>query len=240
MHAGILIIGSLLWKTTDKRRVAWRKERLNPDGRVGVAASIYYGRKSKTGTCTYTMTFGGQAGAGRAVLVPCTTQVDSLEDLIAEAQALWAAESMKAEPGRIGCARWGCVGAGFRGAAAELAPQWAGWFRGHATPVAAVDAAGLLRVPWPREPEASDIELMLATSTIPEPVPPTPEQIAGAWMEQGGEEYFFRNVENDIRTPDDLAIWRVLREAQAHCLNNAAYARALEKLRPEQPAAGGR
>jgi hypothetical protein len=233
MRAAILIVGSLLWRTSDQRRVVWR-QRLDVEGKLGVGALIYYGRLSRSRT--YTMTFGGARDSGRAVLVPCRAPVGGLDDLVAEAQALWAAEFAGAALGSIGTG-WGCVGARCRGAAAELAPQWADWFRGHATPVAAVDAAGVLGVPWPQEAEGSDVEIMLATSTRPERRRPTPQQMADAWIAEGGEDYFFRNVEHGIRTPDDQAIWRAMQARQAACLAKAEWARAIAILRSGEGAA---
>jgi hypothetical protein len=55
--------------------------------------------------------------------------------------------------------------------------------------------------------------------------------MADAWIAKGGEEYFFRNVENGIRTPGDLAIWARLVERNAGFLNRAEWARAAAMLR---------
>lgn len=233
MRVGILIVGSLFWRQSPERE-QWRQARLLVDQRLGVQAPIYYGRLSESGT--YTMTFGGQGDTGRAVLVPCRAAIRELASVVAEAKALWAAEFSSAEPDKIGARRgWGCVGAAFRQDVAQgLANEWKIWFRDSRTqPVAPVDLEGILQVPWPREAEDSDVGVLLATSTKAERQRPTPQRIAEAWMLNGGEDYFFRNVENDIRTPDDLEIWREFQARGAECLNNAAYARAFDKLRAE-------
>jgi hypothetical protein len=234
MRAGILIVGSLLWRQTEERK-QWREARLLLNEKLSVQAPIYYGRLSNGGK--YTMTFDGKGEMGRAVLVPCKAKVTGLKDLIAEAQSLWEAESSAARLGRIG-ANWGCVGVASRGGQPkDLAADWMKWFHENKTrPVPPVDEAGVLRIPWPQEAQDSDIDLMLATSTRPEPQRPTPQQIADAWIAQGGEDYFFSNVRNDIRTPGDLTIWSRFVEKQAPCLKKPEYTRAISVLRSESAA----
>lgn len=102
-----------------------------------------------------------------------------------------------------------------------------------------MNAAGVTQVTLPREAERSDIEILLATATRAEGVRPTPHQMADARVAEGGEDYFFRNVENEIRTPDDLAIWARLVERQAACLGRQEYARAFETLREEAAGVAG-
>src|SRR5438876_4640610 len=106
MRAGILIVGSLLWRQTTEREQC-RQSRLLVGERSSVQAPIFYGRLSKGGT--YTMTFEAASEMGRAVLLPCRAEITGVKDLVAEAQSLWGAESTMAKPGSIG-ASWGCVG----------------------------------------------------------------------------------------------------------------------------------
>jgi hypothetical protein len=232
MRAAILVVGSLLWRTSEQRRVIWRQEQLDLESKLGVGTPIYYGRLSQGGT--YTMTFDGGDGTGRAVLVPCRAPVTTVDHLKAEAQELWKAEAREPRAGSIS-ASWGCVGALFRrDAVRRLAAGWSNWFRqSRATAVAAVNAAGILGVPWPTGAEESDIEVILATSTMPTTPRATAQQMAGAWIANGSEEYFFRNVEHGIRTRDDHAVWRVMQERQAQCLTKADWARAIAILRCE-------
>jgi hypothetical protein len=80
---------------------------------------------------------------------------------------------------------------------------------------------------------------MLATSTRAERVRPTPQQMADAWVAEGGEDYFFGNFENGIRTPDDRAIWARLVERQAACVGRPEHAQAVETLREEVAGVAG-
>lgn len=222
-------MGSLLWREALERE-RWRQERLLIDEGVKVEAPIYYGRLSKSRT--YTMTFDGHGAMGRAVLVPCRAVVTGLQDLLAEAQSLWGAECSTAKAGSVG-ASWGCIGALFREGEAtkRLRAEWSRWFRqSGAVAVAAVSPEGLLGVPWPTDAEESDVEVILATSTVPATPRATAQQIADAWIANGGEEYFFRNVEHGIRTPDDSAIWVRMNERRAPWLGRADWARAIREL----------
>jgi hypothetical protein len=180
------------------------------------------------------MTFDGEGGTGRAALVPCREVVSTVDQLKTEARELWRAEAREPRSGSIG-ASWGCVGALFgRDAAERLAAGWSGWFRESGTrPVAGVSATGILGVPWPAGAEESDIEVILATSTVPTLPRAAAQQMAAGWIAKGGEEYFFRNVEHCIRTPDDHAILGAMEAARAECLRKADWARAIAVLRCE-------
>ena len=107
MRAGILIIGSLLWDNS--QRDTWRRSRLFVDQKLHVKAPICYGRRSRTRGNTFTMTFATSDVLGRAVLVPCKSAIESVEDIVGEAKALWRAEQPTAAPNSIG-ASWGSVG----------------------------------------------------------------------------------------------------------------------------------
>lgn len=93
---GILIIGSLFWDTEPARQY-WRNSRLLLNSAQQVYAPIRYGRKSSSRNDTYTMVFSRLCvrrdyGFGKALAVPCRHDITSTDDLMAEAQALWAAE----------------------------------------------------------------------------------------------------------------------------------------------------
>src|ERR1041384_5385934 len=106
LSIGVLIIGSLRW---DKDREKWRNARLNCAGESLVAAPIRDGRRSEGRGNTYMMVFSKGCNPGVADAVPCVNPVRSGQDLVAEADQLWAAEQNAPEPnGRIS-ASWGCV-----------------------------------------------------------------------------------------------------------------------------------
>ena len=77
------------------------------------------------------MTFRPDGPFGEAILVPCLAEIETIDDLMAEAGALWKAEAPKAATGTIG-SNWGCVGAlfGNGNARASMAADWC-VFRGH-------------------------------------------------------------------------------------------------------------
>ena len=110
---GVLIIGSLHWDP-DCRRKKWRADRLlNLHSERFVRAPIRYGRRSRKRGCSYTMVFSSGLGAdqyGRAIVVPCKHRVYGKDNLIREAECLWAVEA-KTKPGdpRRLSADWGCV-----------------------------------------------------------------------------------------------------------------------------------
>lgn len=113
MRVGVLIIGSLYWDDK-KTRKDWRRERLVDLGeKKHVRAPIRYGRLSRSRGCSYTMVLSKQLDSpsmrdkcGCAIVVPCKTPVNGVEDLITEAQHPWHAEGGKADS--ISAA-WGCV-----------------------------------------------------------------------------------------------------------------------------------
>jgi hypothetical protein len=96
-----------------------------------------------------------------------------------------------------------------------------------------------LRIPWPAGAIPIGVEVLLATATDPVRPRVSAQTMADAWIKEGGEEYFFRNVEHDIRTTDDLAIWAKFAERQAAYLRKPEYASAVEKLRAETDVAAG-
>src|SRR5262245_19705501 len=86
----VLIVGSLYWSTRAHRRT-WRKTYLKAGAEVAVSAPIRYGRRSREGT--YTMVFAPRCPQGKARVCECGSAVSGPEELIAEAEALWLAES---------------------------------------------------------------------------------------------------------------------------------------------------
>src|SRR5437879_4452497 len=105
LSVGVLIVGSLLW---DARRQTWRDASLQMASSELVTAPIRYGRRSQQRGNTYTMVLSRLCAAGQAKVVRCAKTVSSPDDLIVEADHLWAAERNGAVERRIS-AGWGCV-----------------------------------------------------------------------------------------------------------------------------------
>ena len=95
MRIGILIIGSLYWEQTEDRR-NWRDNRLDVAAKCRVRVPIRYGRRSRTRGCSFTMVFSpglSEEAYGHAIVAPCKS-----EELVGEAEWLWAAERNKGRP----------------------------------------------------------------------------------------------------------------------------------------------
>lgn len=243
MRCGILIVGSLLWDDgVTKRRAEWRTNRLDIGERQPVRVPIYYGRKSRSRGNTYTMTFGVGESSGQGVLVPCVREVDSVDDLVSEAEALWQAEDANAEAGKLHKS-WGCVGAQFGQTErhTKLSADWSRHYRKiNAQPVSIVNADGLLDIDWPNGLDGlpANFDVVLATATKPEVRRPTVRAVSNAWTEQcdGNEDYFFRNVAHGIRTADDLAIWQCIEERSPPWITEGSYKVPIGILRAEAAA----
>src|SRR3989338_5610487 len=108
----ILIIGSLIWDRREHRE-SWRRDRLKAGPGIPVVAPIRYGRISTERSRTYTMVFSNEllpARTGWALAMPGRCSVSTPDQLVNEAQALWAAEqSSRLPPGPLSAA-WGAVG----------------------------------------------------------------------------------------------------------------------------------
>ncbi len=221
LNAGILIIGSLLW---DERRRPWREARLDMDSAQTATAPIRYGRLSESRGKTYTMVFSRLCAGGHAKVLRCTRGVSTPADLIAEAEALWKAEQPGADTGRI-AVNWGCVALLCNPAQKSPEDILQGWADrvgrepgyGHMSQTqeegALVSEKGLLQIDWPHLVEDGtplQLDLLLATANDPEitaasPSYPSAQTIADAWNAAASKhaEYFWKNIDNGIRTFQD-------------------------------------
>jgi hypothetical protein len=225
---GMLIIGSLVWDDQCSRS-QWRKKRLDLASYRSVRAPIRYGRRSGTQRGnSYTMVFSQalvheEEKSGSAIFVPCKQPVRMVEDLIEEAELLWAAEgNSDVSNGRIS-ADWGCVALKVNPARPlpdDLCQNWAlrvsheAWYGNldHTEDEEAiVEGAGLLNIPWPKCTDGSPLEVdaLLATANNPtlcNGCYPSAEQIAAAWNTDLGRnhvQYFWKNKGNNIITFQD-------------------------------------
>lgn len=236
MQCGILIVGSLLWDDPNGgQRADWREARLNAGAAVRVATPIRYGRKSSSRANTFTMILSPGDPVGEAVILPCRGDIATLDELVAEAKALWQVEARAREPGPISDS-WGCVGAMSTASAVPLSEEWSTYFRKcGARQVSVVNAEGILEIDWPGglDGRAADFDLILATATKPAKMLPSAEEIADAWIERGSEEYFLNNVKHGIRTAADGIIWKRIKEREPAWLRNQSYAEAIRLLNAE-------
>ncbi len=227
----ILVIGSLIWDEREHRE-SWRRDRLKVGPGIPVLAPIRYGRISRDREDTYTMVFSNEllpARQGMALAMLCRCCITTADQLVNEAQALWAAEqSCRSTPGPLS-ARWGAVGLLPNPARTTLDAIRTGWARRVAEEAknyaqfphadgegAAVNSDGILTIPWPTAESGVplEVDLLLATATRPPSLNPsyaTPEAIAKAWKQAPKQQrYFDENRRAGITTADDDAIIKYL------------------------------
>lgn len=238
MNVGILVIGSLCWDNNDRK--AWRTVHLNMSEKIPVKVPIKYGRKSRTWGNTYTMVLSNSVKMGKAVVIPCINPIENVKDLILEASALWRAERSKAKEGEVGVS-WGCVGMLFRipQKSADIVEMWERYFQNHSeVPITPVNSRGILDISWTTKLDDSpvtEVDIILSAVTKAEEPLPTVDKIAEKWINQdnGYESYFFKNVENDIRTAEDIDIWKIIEKHSPGWLSKTEYAEAISILRKE-------
>ena len=224
---GILIVGSLYWDDQPHRQT-WRTERLKMDEIVRVRAPIRYGRKSSTRGDTYTMVFSRELDhskdkLGFALIAPCKKLIDTSQNLIDEAEALWCAERPPNAPGGGISATWGNVAIiqnPDNPLPANILEAWEGRVGneenyGHVkhskNESSIIQSSGLLNVSWPDDAPNS-YSALLATATNPtliEDEYPSIDLIAGAWNTANGRgyrNYFLQNKKNNICTFQDEEI----------------------------------
>ena len=230
IKVGLLIVGSLYWDN-QVHRSQWRSERLDVDAQRGVFAPIRYGRRSQKRGSTYTMVFSGglvreESKLGKAIAVPFKRLVMRVEDLIKEAELLWAAErNSNLSNGKIS-ANWGCVGLAENPAQPipdELRDGWAahvsldqsyGNIDQANDETAIIEGTGLLNIPWPNCLDGLPLQVnaLLATTTNPTLVGggyPSAQEIADTWKTDEGRDYvhyFWNNRKHNIVTFQDKEI----------------------------------
>jgi hypothetical protein len=226
LNIGIPIIGSLYWDDTCAR-TEWRK-RLNLLEEFAVPAPIRYGRQSESRNCTYTMVFSHacdeEGKLGQAKAIRCKHNPSSFDELLLEAQWLWAAEQDELKPSGVVSASWGCVGLiPLEGGA--VPPDWIEKWRdfvlgkrGYGTLShspedvrPAVDGGGLFSLRY-KKSDALPLDLLLATATKPSLIGEaaryaTPQEVAFEWNKHKVEsKYYWCNRHCGIHTFEDQAI----------------------------------
>jgi hypothetical protein len=173
---------------------------------------------------------------GWGIGIPCKKPVKSTEDLICEAEFLWAAEQSKcSKPGPISAKSWGCVGLLTNPEAnacfsRKIRNAWSERVRRakeeeeypelpHATgECSIVSKDGILNIPWPTTEDGNlfEVDILLATANKPtfcddQCKYAKPRQIAEAWNERDDAEYFRKNRKNCIITFEDDCIEKHLK-----------------------------
>ena len=101
----------------------------------------------------------------------------------------------------------------------------------------AITESGVFDLEWPKPIGETplDFDVILATATSPTVTPdyPSINEIADAWIyskdtSKRYEQYFFRNIENGIRTFQDGAIWHRIQQLKPEWAND--FPVAVEKL----------
>jgi hypothetical protein len=235
ISTGVLVVGSLYWEATPARK-HWRESRLNMEDHVQVFAPIRYGRKSSaTRGGAYTMVLSRElcscgAQAGTAIIVGCLRPVSTVDDLILEAEWLWAAERNVKDRTSALSADWGCVALLVNpntGKGSSLLDAWAkrtrlephyGRLNRAQDEAALVDATGQIQIPWLQRIDGKSIDkdLLLVTATNPTITNgryPTSEEIALAWKTGPGRahvNYFWNNRKCGTQTYQDAEIEALL------------------------------
>jgi hypothetical protein len=240
LSAGILMIGSLYWDD-NRYRVNWRASRLRSDREHTVLVPIRYGRQSQSWGNTYTMVISRLClrqshGLGTGKVIPLKYPVETPEQLVQEAELLWAAEQKKSPSNNLLSANWGCVALMVNSDSQVSLDLLDGW-RERVTQESqygklchtkqeglVVTVDGFLNVPWPRllqEDIPLPMDILLATATNPTltgdpPTYPRIREIARAWRldSEGNDRYFWRNREGGIHTYQDDAILKFLVQRQ--------------------------
>lgn len=227
LKGGVIIIGSLLWDTSTKRK-RWREDDLWYENRFQVYLPIRYGRCSRTRDNTYTMVFSNKCyskryGLGTGWILPVRAEINSFGDLKSEAQKMGEAEGI----GEGLSKSWGSAVLLVnpnKKTENSIKMQWAdrmvdGLSNHHLltkklkSEKASIDSNGFLKIRWPEEVSPKNriekLDLLIATAVVPTLIKgryPTAYQIADAMKNAKYYDYFQRNREYHITTFQDERI----------------------------------
>lgn len=229
LKGGVIIIGSLLWDTNIKRQ-NWRRNDLCYENGFQVYLPIRYGRCSSSRKYTYTIVFSNicysrKYGLGTGWILPIRTEINSFNDLKAEAQKMGKAEYISDGLS----SNWGSV-------ALLINPnkeidnviriEWkklmASRLFNHPlftkklkSEKSSIDRSGFLTIRWPEEvsPEnrIEELDFLIATAIKPTLVNgryPAVYQITDAMKRAKYNDYFLKNRKYKITTFQDDRILR--------------------------------
>lgn len=229
LKGGVIIIGSLLWDLSIERK-RWREEDLCCEKGFQCYLPIRYGRCSSSREYTYTMVFSNicysrRYGLGTGWILPIKTEINSFNDLKAEAQKVGRAEGLSDGIS----SSWGSV-ALFLNPNKEIdnviKVEWiklmARKLSNHPlftkklkSEKSLIDRNGFLTIKWPEELSPRNriekFDFLIATAIKPTLVNgryPSAYQITNAMKKAEYFEYFQKNIEHEIRTFQDEGILR--------------------------------
>lgn len=230
LRGGAIVIGSLLWDTTENRQ-EWRENYLCYKNRFQVYLPIRYGRCSTTRKEIYTMVFSNKCylrryGLGTGWILPIRAEVNSFNDLKVEAQNMGKAEGFK---DRLS-SNWGSVAILFnpnKKIDNSIGIEWSklisSKISNHSLLIdklksekSPIDSNGFLTIRWPEEitPKNKIEKLDFLISTVTSPTLnelgryPTVYQIADAMKKANSYRYFLENRKCGITTFQDKRILR--------------------------------
>jgi len=238
---GVVVIGSLLWETTEKR-IRWRNT-LNVKDKILIDLPIRYGRQSlENRKGTYSMVFSNNINQtktlGKGFVIPFKENIKSEQDFNRQMINLSDAEGISET--RI-CKSWGtvCFKANpFIGKAkqSEVSLLWDNFVSttkqnltrnqkepelikfGETTEQKSIDNNWKLTINLDNlfQNELKDFDILVATSNavkLKDDINcyPTAKQIAKAINDSNYYEYFLRNIQYSIRTFQDKQIAKILK-----------------------------
>lgn len=225
---GVIIIGSLLWEDTPKRR-KWRQLYLESvDKGVTTRIRIRYGRQSRTRSDTFTMIISQHPTTefGQALILPFKAAIKNSRQLESQAFALAAAEGLWSDEGPSLNKSWGTVGLLINPSieskdkknADVVKSRWIKLYDQYDLDnkqysidkeEPPIDKNGFLQLEW--TDEMNQFDFLLATPVVPNPkITLTAKHIADRMKEKNYREYFDNNQKHNIITFQDTEITREL------------------------------
>ena len=240
LKGGIIIIGSLIWDTSTKRK-SWRNSYFDQANKIPIKIPIRYGRISSSRMNTYTMIYStnlAQGDFGQGMVLKIQNEIKDFEALreILENTIRVERDKTKAEWKHLKNVEaftlnwnWGVVGVSINPKhikegklSDELTPIQEYWQNNLSdfnpskfslqNEEQFIDKNGQFKIEWNEELE--DLDFVFSTVIQPRPENenyPNADQIALKMYEGNYYSYFIKNVENGIWTKDDKAILELLK-----------------------------
>ncbi|MEX2477772.1 MAG: hypothetical protein WD357_05015 [Gracilimonas sp.] len=215
---GVLIIGSLLWDSSDIRK-NWRENDLILSEKIQIGLPIRYGRVSQSRSCTHSMVYSSacklENKLGLGYLVPFKNISITVEEILRLSKRIIDAEHNKIKNLNRFNWGWGCLGIAFNPALDEdekimILDRWKSKYGngfnpkeyrvGNETPI--ITKTGKLLIDWMSQ--LDNYDFVIGTATKPQLKEyPSPNKIAERMIVNEYDEYFRKNRQNLITTFQD-------------------------------------